>query len=499
MKKTFLLLSFFVILFTLNINAQTKDYSIINIYRPKTFCGAANGIKVYLNNIEICKLQNGGKLEYKVYSEGAVIVKVAPSFSVGTGYCSPITINVLRNNSYNFVTGFDCNGGMSLQQFTIPENQGINEDKFKKENAVLLTEDVDYPLNKITESITSKKTDWTEANLKTYWLKNGVDEIEGIYEDVSRIADGTKYKFGVIKNGKGYDIIYLSGSAGINANLWEEGQLKAVLTKTATSYLFSSLWYQKNSETTTDIYISFEKGIMNVIPSNSQIPKTIYLKLYPTSDDDVDISGSIPSSGSGFAISTDGYIATNYHVIDGANTIKIKGINSDFSKSYNAVVVVKDKNNDLAILQVIDTSFKKLSPVPYIINNTALDVGTSIFVLGYPLRATMGDEIKLTDGIISAKSGFKGDITSYQISAAAQSGNSGGPLFDNTGNLIGIVNAKYTVAENVTYAVKSSYLKNLIESLPTTPALQKTNILSGKSMVEQVKLIKSFVYIIEVN
>jgi len=80
-----------------------------------------------------------------------------------------------------------------------------------------------------------------------------------------------------------------------------------------------------------------------------------------------------------------------------------------------------------------------------------------VFILGYPLRATMGDEIKVTNGIISSRSGFKGDITTYQISAAAQPGNSGGHLFNKDGNLVEIVSAKPLEAENATYAVKSKH------------------------------------------
>lgn len=117
--------------------------------------------------------------------------------------------------------------------------------------------------------------------------------------------------------------------------------------------------------------------------------------------------------------------------------------------------------------------------------------------MGYPLRATMGDEIKLTNGIVSSKTGFQGDITSYQISAPVQPGNSGGPLFDNQGNLIGIINAKHTGAENASYAVKTSYLTNLIDLLSSPPKLQTINSLSSKTLTQQVELAKKFVYIIE--
>ncbi len=185
-------------------------------------------------------------------------------------------------------------------------------------------------------------------------------------------------------------------------------------------------------------------------------------------------------------------------MVEGASAIQIKGINGNFDKKYNAKVVSYDRNNDLAILKIDDSDFKSLGNIPYGISQKTSEVGEECFVLGYPLRAAMGDEIKLTNGLISSKSGYQGDITSYQISAAAQPGNSGGPLFDKNGNLIGIVNAKLTIAESASYAVKSPYLKTLMsaidDNIPPT-----TNILSGKSLAEQVKEIKKFIYIIEVQ
>ncbi len=116
----------------------------------------------------------------------------------------------------------------------------------------------------------------------------------------------------------------------------------------------------------------------------------------------------------------------------------MKGINGDFSKSYSAKIIIEDKNNDLALIKIDDSNFKSTGTIPYVLGGQSIDVGNSIFVLGYPLRGSMGDEIKLTNGLISSKSGFKGDITSYQISAPIQPGNSGGPFLIK--RFIGIVN-----------------------------------------------------------
>jgi len=202
------------------------------------------------------------------------------------------------------------------------------------------------------------------------------------------------------------------------------------------------------------------------------------------------------SSGSGFGISSDGIIITCFHVVDGAKSIKVRGIDGNFDKGYSAKVLISDKNNDLSIIKIDDLSF---SNIPYVIRSSTVNVGENIFVLGYPLRSTMGDEIKLTNGIVSSKSGFQGDVTSYQISAPIQPGNSGGSLFDEKGNVIGIINAKHIGAENASYAIKTAYLLNLIDLLPTPPKLQAISAVSGKPLTEQIKVLKNFIYIIEIN
>ena len=206
----------------------------------------------------------------------------------------------------------------------------------------------------------------------------------------------------------------------------------------------------------------------------------------------------IKVSGSGFAITANGLIVTSYHVISNANKIQIRGVNGDFDKVFKAKIIALDKNNDLAILKIDDTKFTEIGSIPYSLSDKIADVGDDVFVLGFPLRAVMGDEIKLTNGLISSKSGFQGDITSYQISATVQAGNSGCPLFDKNGNVIGVVNARLPV-ESASYAIKTPYLKTLIYSLENPPALTTTNSLVGMSLSEQVKSIKNFVYIIEVS
>jgi hypothetical protein len=390
-----------------------------------------------------------------------------------------------------------------------------------------------------TSSSYSSSQKWDEYSLKEHWKKNGMEKIEGIYENIGVdsyqdqeipcpnnygqiICNMTwrnyapKYKLALVMLENEFKLVYLSSIekgaikiGGCNCNgqtyiepgisNWQIGEVKAHLYKTAKPDFYKCNWYMADKSLNTDAYITFEDYDYFTLMLSGD--KSEYLKLYPTIDENTpnNTDKNQKSSGTGYAISSNGYIVTNSHVTNGASSIRIRGVNGDFSKTYTAKVVIEDKNNDLSIIKIDDPSFTSLGTIPYIIANRASDVGSSVFVLGYPLRATMGDEVKLTNGIISSKSGFQGDVTSYQITAPVQPGNSGGPLFDDKGNIIGVINAKHVGAENVSYAVKASYLMNLIDLMPTPPKLQTISTVAGKPLTEQVKILQKFTYIIEIN
>ena len=206
------------------------------------------------------------------------------------------------------------------------------------------------------------------------------------------------------------------------------------------------------------------------------------------------------STGTGFAINSNGYIATNFHVIEGSDKVTIRGVNGDHFKSYDAIVIKTDKMNDLAILK-IDI---KLGQIPYGFKRSKEDVASSIYAYGYPLPEVQGYELKITEGIINSNSGLKDDPRWYQHTASIQSGNSGGPLFNKYGNLVGINNAGInndfvkknygTETTNVNYAIKSRYLLNLMEDLEL-PSLTNNGI-NAFDLSQQYKQIKQFVYFV---
>jgi S1-C subfamily serine protease len=207
-------------------------------------------------------------------------------------------------------------------------------------------------------------------------------------------------------------------------------------------------------------------------------------------------------NGSGIIISKSGHIVTCNHVTNGAVEIEVEFILENEVKKFKAEVVQADKKNDLAILKIKDNNFNGIKEPPFKLNTVVGDVGTEVFAFGYPLALTvMGKEVKVTDGIISSKSGFEGDITTYQITAPIQGGNSGGPLFDNKGNLIGINSSgiRKDLVDNVAYSIKTNYVLNLIDMLSEPVDIPSKNSLVYLPLTEKIKQLSKYVVLVKVK
>lgn len=329
---------------------------------------------------------------------------------------------------------------------------------------------------------------WTEQRCKANINANN-DGICGIYEE---ITDTRQQQFAVIKDNGSYRMVYV-GAKHSPHSWWHEGDKKADLRGTAAMGIFKADWLGVNKLTSPNCYLKFDGLSMEATVNNKTLS---YLKTYPTAMLEEKEKEVTDWTGTGFALNS-GYIVTNHHVAAKAKTINVQGIKGSFSIKYNADVVAMDEASDLAILKIRDKRFTGFGAIPYSIKTAQAEVGEGVFVLGYPMTQTMGNEVKLTNGIISSRTGFQGNASSYQISAPIQPGNSGGPLFDNRGNVIGIVNAHHRDAENASYAIKASRLRDLIErkSLPLS-ILPGTNTIAAKSLPVKVKAVKGFVFYI---
>ncbi len=169
----------------------------------------------------------------------------------------------------------------------------------------------------------------------------------------------------------------------------------------------------------------------------------------------------LSGAGSGVILTTDGYIVTNYHVVEGAQQITVT-LHDD--STYTATVVGSDQQSDIALLKIDATGL-----TPAVLGDSdSVQVGEVVIAVGNPM-GTLGGTV--TDGIVSALNrdiSVEGnEMTLMQTSAAISPGNSGGGLFNTNGELIGIVNAKYSDedAEGLGFAIPVNTMKTVVQDL----------------------------------
>jgi S1-C subfamily serine protease len=175
---------------------------------------------------------------------------------------------------------------------------------------------------------------------------------------------------------------------------------------------------------------------------------------------------NVSSSGTGFYVHYDGYLITNDHVVAECKSISVQL----HDKELPTIIVRTDPTNDIALL--------KTEKTPKVIGvfrqGRSVRTGEEIFAIGYPLTQVLSDDLKITDGLVNSLKGLGNNSRMLQISAPVQPGNSGGPLLDRYGNIVGVVTSKidavkiaqYTgdVPQNINFALKASVVRDLLDS-----------------------------------
>lgn len=283
----------------------------------------------------------------------------------------------------------------------------------------------------------------------TYYYSNG-DRFVGEFKDDVRNGQGTyffaggaryhgEYKDGT-RNGQG---TYTHTDGTIEEGIWENDELK----------------YAKTDEPTS---------VAEPVPQDDDILEA--------------------SSGSGFAVSTDGYVVTNNHVIEGCQEVFVH----DNGKVIPVIVVTYDLQNDLALLK---GDFQPKAVLP--LSDYQPQLLQDIYVAGYPFGNEISSSIKVTKGIISSLTGIGNNFSNIQIDAALQSGNSGGPIIDEMGNVVGVavskLDAEYMlenygdIPENTNFGIKSSVVRSVLESNGVSTPAVSTSTMSKVELGQEIK------------
>ncbi len=204
------------------------------------------------------------------------------------------------------------------------------------------------------------------------------------------------------------------------------------------------------------------------------------------------------SGGTGFLIDGKGFVVTNAHVVKGSTSVIIQ---NSKGQQFRASLVHQNDATDIAILKIEDNDFKNDVAIPYAIRKTGAELGEDLFTLGFPR-----EEIVYNEGYMSAKTGFNGDTLSCQIGVAANPGNSGGPVFNRSGEVIGIINTRQVQAQGVVFAINSRNIhaavqeikkSNTTDTVINALRLPTNSNLKGMNRVQQIRKIEEFVFMVK--
>ncbi len=207
----------------------------------------------------------------------------------------------------------------------------------------------------------------------------------------------------------------------------------------------------------------------------------------------VPANATVIFGGTGFLIDVKGLIVTNAHVVNKAKSVIVQ---NSKQQEFRAKMIYMNTETDIAILKIDDEDFKPFAALPYGIKKNGADLGEQLFTLGYP-----GEALVYNEGYMSAKTGNEGDTMTCQIGIFANPGNSGGPVFNKHGEVIGIINTRQQQAEGVVYAVNA---KNIFRSLEDAKKdttfknvkLPTTSTIKNLERTQQIKKIEDCVFMV---
>ncbi len=269
----------------------------------------------------------------------------------------------------------------------------------------------------------------------------------------------------------------------------------AGITALTMSALMWSVSPGKPGKEVQDLRRELSQSISKLENKNNELNKKI-----ENVKDQAQVTTPIPpkyiSGGTGFLIDTKGYLVTNQHVVEGAKNVAVQGSNGT---DLSAIVVYNDPQRDIAILKITDKHFKSPGSIPYSVKRTGGAIAEPIYTLGYPRN-----DIVYGEGYLSAKTGYNGDTLTCQITIPANRGNSGSPILNRNGEIIGILSAKQNTIEGAVFAIHSRYIFNALNDLQKDTAYKNVktpsaSTLKGTDRMQQVKKISDFVYMVKVD
>lgn len=238
------------------------------------------------------------------------------------------------------------------------------------------------------------------------------------------------------------------------------------------------------SEESSDMAIEFyTESVGDSSPDSAQL-NTEELQLI---DSLVQINQS--PHGTAFLISEDGFFLTSKHLIEGQKVVDLQ--QKELGLTFESEVIYSDSILDFAILKSSIKTALNFDAVPYEIVQEAPELGDAVFTLGYTKK-----DIVYTQGVVSSETGFESDSVYFEVSLPSNAGHSGAPLFNEKGNLIGIITAHLSDKQAVTYILRPDYIQNRLDDLSDSLSIDLSTNYSKRNMATKrlIKLYRPFIF-----
>lgn len=283
-----------------------------------------------------------------------------------------------------------------------------------------------------------------------YIRRRKPDPVEGVWER----ADG-KVQVGIYREllepGRVYRAMVLGVPDGSD---WQAGEIKFELEMLEEGLLSGPLYGDDRARAET--VWRFERGHLVALSGRPGGDVIRYARLGPRMNFDEEPL----KNGTGWVASADGHIVTNFHVIEDTIHIRVGPRDGPWQE---ASVLLADERTDIAILKIDDPS--QFGPPLALADDNQPGDGAELTAVGYPLAKRLGEQLKVTAGVVSGQSGDKGDVTRLQHTAALQPGSSGSPVFDRYGHVAAVAVSllQGSQVQDVNFAIKIGYLKLLLD------------------------------------
>lgn len=252
---------------------------------------------------------------------------------------------------------------------------------------------------------------------------------------------------------------------------WQKpGRIKMFIQSTARRHVYTGrIWLRDSSEAGVRLRIQNRNELrLDVGDEKLSLYRVYPVETGPPDEDDPGVA-----SGSGFLVG-DGLVVTNHHVVDDGVDFWVRMPGSGLAA---ATLVSSDWNNDLAVLRLKSPPTWAREACLPLLEGHAPQRGSRVYAFGFPLPDELSDQLTVTDGLVNDTTGFEGIPGAFQMSTQVQAGNSGGPVLDERGRVVGVATAGLVEylrpdmttrkAENVNFSVKAAYVRQLLEVVGT--------------------------------